>query len=63
MKSCLLDIHAYVLFPAAHNYKPSVAAMKLFSNAVVNLQLSDPYNTCSTHHRDDLSLLFMFRSL
>lgn len=38
----------YICAFSSSTYKLSVAAIKLFSNAVVNVQLSDPYNTCST---------------
>ena len=48
----------YICAFSSSTYKPSVAAIKLFSNAVVNVQLSDPYNTCSTHHKDDYPCYF-----
>lgn len=57
MKSSLLDIYDMCFFQQ-HIYKPSAAASKLFSNAVVNVQLSNPYNTCSTHHKDDYLCYF-----
>ena len=55
----------YICAFSSSTYKPSVAAIKLFSNAVVNVQLSNPYNTKVMQHTPQrwLSLLFLSRSL